>query len=62
VAAGWGGLTLGGGGDDGGWKHAGEGHGGSVADVDERWFAWPCAEESEGGEKKRRARHGGRPF
>jgi hypothetical protein len=43
-------------GDGGIWKHVGEGRGGSIAGVDERRFAWPCGEESEGGEKKRRAR------
>jgi hypothetical protein len=43
-------------GDDSGRKHAGEGHGGSVAGVDERWVAWPCMKESEGG--KRRGEHG----
>jgi hypothetical protein len=40
-----------GGGDGGGRKCAGEGRGGSVAGVDERRLAWPCAEESKG-EKK----------
>jgi hypothetical protein len=25
----------------------------SVVGVDERWLTWPCAEESEGGGKKR---------
>jgi hypothetical protein len=45
-------------GDDGGQKHTEEGHGGSVASVDERWLAWPCTEESRAEEK--RARCGGR--
>jgi hypothetical protein len=50
---GWVGLTMGGGdGDDGDRKCAEEGHGGSVAGVDERWLTWPSAEESEG-EKRR---------
>jgi hypothetical protein len=53
------GLT-GGGGDGGGQKRTEEGHGGSVASVDERRLAWPCAEESRGEEK--RARRGGRLF
>jgi hypothetical protein len=44
-------------GDGGGRKCAGEGHGGSVADVDERWLAWPCAVDSEG--EKRRGKCGG---
>jgi hypothetical protein len=51
-----------GGSDGSGQKRTGEGRGGSVAGVDERRFSWPCAEESEGGEKKRGARRGGRPF
>jgi hypothetical protein len=33
------------------------GRGGSVAGVDERWLAWLCVEDSEGG--KRRGEHGG---
>jgi hypothetical protein len=57
------GSHRGGGGDgDGGQKHTSEGCGGLVPGVDERWFAWPCVEESEQGKKKRRARRGGRPF
>jgi hypothetical protein len=42
----------GGGGDSGGRKSTGEGHGGSVAGVDERQVTWPCMEESEGGKKE----------
>jgi hypothetical protein len=38
-------------------ENDGEWVGGSVADVDERWLAWPCAEESEG--EKRRGDRGG---
>jgi hypothetical protein len=34
--------------DDGSRKCVEEGHNGSVAGVDERRLAWPCAEESEG--------------
>jgi hypothetical protein len=46
------GLTVGG----GGWKHVGEGRSGSVAGVNERRLAWPCAEESKGGKEKRAQR------
>jgi hypothetical protein len=46
----------GGNGNGGGQKHAEEGRGGSVAGVDERRLAWPCAEESEGGRKEGAAR------
>jgi hypothetical protein len=53
-------VSPGGGGDGGGQKRTEEGHGGSVASVDERWLAWPCAEESRGEEK--RARRVGRLF
>jgi hypothetical protein len=50
--SGWVGLTMGGDGDGGGWICIRDCHGGSVAGVDERRLAWPCAEESEG-EKRR---------
>jgi hypothetical protein len=33
-------------------RNASEGRGGSVAGVDERRVAWPCAEESEGGKRE----------
>jgi hypothetical protein len=53
MAADWEGLTVGGGDSDGGGrKRAGEGRGGSVAFVDERRVAWPCAKESEGGKRE----------
>jgi hypothetical protein len=59
MVADWEGLTVGGGGDSdgGGRKGTGESRGGSVAGVDERRVAWPCAEESEG--EKRRGEHDG---
>jgi hypothetical protein len=40
-----------------GRKHVEEGRGGSVAGVDERRLAWPCAEEREG--EKKRGEHSG---
>jgi hypothetical protein len=52
VVDGWVSPWGGGDGDDGDRKCAEEGHGGSVAGVDERWLTWPSAEESEG-EKRR---------
>jgi hypothetical protein len=52
AADGWVSPWRRGGGDSDGRKCTREGRGGSVASVDERRFAWPCAEEI-GGEKRR---------
>jgi hypothetical protein len=52
AADGWFSPWGGGDDDDGGQKCVGEGRSGSIAGVDERQLAWPCAEENEG-EKRR---------